>query len=499
MNNAANEDDIRNGTAYAHKIGIQVTMPKWGLSKSEYFFDSEKRVIAKGLSSIKYMSACLAEEMFEIAHKKKYNKFMDVLYDLNNNSSLKTNQLDILIKIDFFSEFGNQRELLKITELFYDMFKKGQAKQIRKDRVDGTPLEKIVQKYAVGVTKSGGVAKSYTLLDVMSIMHEAEDAVKDLHMNDLSIVAKVRNFADVMGYVGYVSGREEDRKRKEEIFWEIFEERLELCHRALRLRHERLLGTLSDASPIHWQNGGLARLKKGETIDKLLYGGYSTLSLGYAGLYECVKAMTGKSHTDDEAKPFALAIMQKMNDKCAEWKAAENIDYSLYGTPIESTTYKFAKCLQKRFGVIEGITDRNYITNSYHVHVTEKINAFDKLRFESEFQLLSPGGAISYIETANLSNNVEAAIKVIQYIYDHIMYAELNTKSDFCQECGYDGEIRIVENEDGKYIWECPNCGNRDRTKMNIARRTCGYIGVNDFNQGRTQEIKERYVHLGGE
>lgn len=260
-----------------------------------------------------------------------------------------------------------------------------------------------------------------------------------------------------------------------------------------------MLGTLSDASPIHWQNGGLARLKKGETIDKLLYGGYSTLSLGYAGLYECVKAMTGKSHTDDEAKPFALAIMQKMNDKCAEWKAAENIDYSLYGTPIESTTYKFAKCLQKRFGVIEGITDRNYITNSYHVHVTEKINAFDKLRFESEFQLLSPGGAISYIETANLSNNVEAAIKVIQYIYDHIMYAELNTKSDFCQECGYDGEIQIVENEDGKYIWECPNCGNRDRAKMNIARRTCGYIGVNDFNQGRTQEIKERYVHLGGE
>ena len=292
---------------------------------------------------------------------------------------------------------------------------------------------------------------------------------------------------------------EQYQKRKEEIFWEIFEERLELCHKALRLRHERLLGTLSDASPIHWQNGGLARLKKGETIDKLLYGGYSTLSLGYAGLYECVKAMTGKSHTDDDAKPFALAIMQKMNDKCAEWKAAENIDYSLYGTPIESTTYKFAKCLQKRFGVIEGITDRNYITNSYHVHVTEKINAFDKLRFESEFQQLSPGGAISYIETANLSNNVEAAIEVIKYIYDHIMYAELNTKSDFCQECGYDGEIQIVENEDGKLIWECPNCGNRDKAKMNIARRTCGYIGVNDFNQGRTQEIKERYVHLGGE
>ena len=286
---------------------------------------------------------------------------------------------------------------------------------------------------------------------------------------------------------------------KERIFWEIFDERLELCHRALRLRHERLLGTLSDASPIHWQNGALARLKKGEPIDKLLYGGYSTLSLGYAGLYECVKAMTGKSHTDEEAKPFALAIMQHMNDKCKEWKEAENIDYSLYGTPIESTTYKFAKCLQKRFGVIEGITDKNYITNSYHVHVTEEINAFDKLRFESEFQQLSPGGAISYIETTNLSHNIEAALEVIKYIYNHIMYAELNTKSDFCQVCGYDGEIQIVDNEDGKLIWQCPNCNNTDRAKMNIARRTCGYIGVNDFNQGRTQEIKERYVHLGGD
>lgn len=286
---------------------------------------------------------------------------------------------------------------------------------------------------------------------------------------------------------------------KERIFWEIFDERLELCHRALRLRHERLLGTLSDASPIHWQNGALARLKKGEPIDKLLYGGYSTLSLGYAGLYECVKAMTGKSHTDEEAKPFALAIMQHMNDKCKEWKEAENIDYSLYGTPIESTTYKFAKCLQNRFGIIDGITDKNYITNSYHVHVTEKINAFDKLKFEAEFQQLSPGGAISYIETANLSDNVEAALEVMKYIYDHIMYAELNTKSDFCQVCGYDGEIQIVENDDNKLIWRCPNCGNTDRAKMNIARRTCGYIGVNDFNQGRTQEIKERYVHLGGE
>lgn len=289
------------------------------------------------------------------------------------------------------------------------------------------------------------------------------------------------------------------QKAKTDVFWKIFEDRLELCHRALKLRHERLRGTLSDTSPIHWQNGGLARLKKGETIDKLLFGGYSTLSLGYAGLYECVKAMTGKSHTDDEAKDFALSIMQHMNNKCAEWKEAENIDYSLYGTPLESTTYKFAKCLQKRFGVIEGITDRNYITNSYHVHVTEKINAFDKLRFESEFQQLSPGGAISYIETANLTDNIDAAMEVIKYIYNHIMYAELNTKSDFCQECGYDGEIQIVEDENNKLIWKCPNCGNTDRSKMNVARRTCGYIGTNDWNQGRTQEIKERYVHLGGE
>ena len=282
-------------------------------------------------------------------------------------------------------------------------------------------------------------------------------------------------------------------------FWDIFETRLELCHRALRLRHERLKGTLSDASPIHWQHGALARLAKGETIDRLLYNGYSTLSLGYAGLYECVKAMTGKSHTDPEAKDFALAIMQKMNDKCAEWKAAENIDYSLYGTPIESTTYKFAKALQKRFGVIEGVTDKNYITNSYHVHVSEHINAFDKLKFESEFQRLSPGGAISYVEVANLTNNIPAVISVVQYIYDNIMYAELNTKSDYCQVCGWDGEIQIKENEDGKLIWTCPNCGNTDKSKMNIARRTCGYIGLNDWNQGRTQEIKERYVHLGGD
>lgn len=319
--------------------------------------------------------------------------------------------------------------------------------------------------------------------------------VVTINLPDVGLSAKQKMITDGITYVD----DEQWAKVQEEFFWEIFEERLELCHRALRLRHERLLGTMSDASPIHWQNGALARLEKGETIDKLLYGGYSTLSLGYAGLYECVKAMTGKSHTDDEAKPFALAIMQHMNDKCKEWKEAENIDYSLYGTPIESTTYKFAKSLQKRFGVIEGITDKGYITNSYHVHVSEEINAFDKLQFEAEFQLLSPGGAISYIETANLSDNIEAVLAVLKYIYDHIMYAELNTKSDFCQVCGYDGEISIVENDDGKLVWECPNCGNRNKSKMNIARRTCGYIGTNDWNQGRTQEIKERYVHLGGE
>ena len=282
-------------------------------------------------------------------------------------------------------------------------------------------------------------------------------------------------------------------------FWKIFDERLELCHRALQLRHERLVGTLSDASPIHWQHGALARLKKGETIDKLLYGGYSTISLGYAGLYECVKAMTGKSHTDPDGKPFALAVMQYMNDKCKDWKAAENMDYSLYGTPIESTTYKFAKCLQRRFGVIEGITDKGYITNSYHVHVTEHINAFDKLKFESEFQQLSPGGAISYIEVANLSNNIPAVLTILQYIYDNIMYAEINTKSDYCQVCGWDQEIDIVDDGRGKLIWRCPQCGNTDKSKMNIARRTCGYIGLNDWNQGRTQEIKERYVHLGAD
>lgn len=295
------------------------------------------------------------------------------------------------------------------------------------------------------------------------------------------------------------TGDHNDIQNLYDTFWEIFDERLELCHKALQIRHERLSGTLSDASPIHWQYGALARLKKGETIDKLLHGGYSTISLGYAGLYECVMAMTGKSHTDPDGEPFALKVMQYMNDKCAAWKAAEDIDYSLYGAPIESTTYKFAKCLQKRFGVIEGITDKGYITNSYHVHVTEHINAFDKLRFESQFQKLSPGGAISYIEVANLSDNIPAVLTVLKYIYDNIMYAELNTKSDYCQVCGWDKEIEIVDDDRGKLIWKCPNCGNTDKSKMNIARRTCGYIGLNDWNQGRTQEIKERYVHLGGD
>ncbi len=281
----------------------------------------------------------------------------------------------------------------------------------------------------------------------------------------------------------------------EKKFWDIFDERLELCYRALMYRHNRLKGTLSDAAPILWQYGALARLKKGETIDKLLYGGYSTISLGYAGLYECVKYMTGKSHTDPEAKPFALSVMQHMNDKCKEWKAKENIDFSLYGTPLESTTYKFAKCLQKRFGIIPGVTDKNYITNSYHVHVTEQIDAFTKLKFESDFQQLSPGGAISYVEVPNMQNNIPAVLAVMQYIYDNIMYAELNTKSDYCQVCGYDGEIQIVE-EDGKLLWECPHCHNRDQNKMNVARRTCGYIGTQFWNQGRTQEIKDRVLHL---
>lgn len=289
--------------------------------------------------------------------------------------------------------------------------------------------------------------------------------------------------------VALSSGGDVDR------FWGIFEERLNLCHKALRARHERLLGTPSDVAPILWQYGALARLKKGEVIDKLLYGGYSTISLGYAGLYECVKYMTGKSHTDDCAKPFALAIMQKMNDKCKEWKEKENIDYSIYGTPLESTTYKFAKSLQKRFGVIEGITDKSYITNSYHVHVGEEIDAFTKLKFESDFQKLSPGGAISYVEVPNMQDNIDAVMSLLQFIYENIMYAELNTKSDYCQCCGYDGEIKI-DDDHGKLVWVCPKCGNRDQSKLNVARRTCGYIGTQFWNQGRTQEIKDRVMHL---
>ena len=278
-------------------------------------------------------------------------------------------------------------------------------------------------------------------------------------------------------------------------FWEIFDERLELCHRALRCRHERLLGTLSDAAPILWQYGALARLDKGEKIDKLLFGGYSTISLGYAGLYECVKYMTGASHTDERGTPFAMSVMQRMNDKCNEWKAAEDIDYSIYGTPLESTTYKFSKCLQRRFGIIPGVTDKGYITNSYHVHVSEEIDAFDKLKFESQFQRLSPGGAISYVEVPNMQDNLKAVIRVMQYIYDNIMYAELNTKSDYCQECGFDGEIKIVE-DDGKLVWECPHCGNRNQETLNVARRTCGYIGTQFWNQGRTEEIRDRVLHL---
>ena len=290
--------------------------------------------------------------------------------------------------------------------------------------------------------------------------------------------------------VALSSGKDEKK------FWEIFDERLDLCYRALMYRHNRLKGTVSDAAPILWQYGALARLKKGETIDKLLYGGYSTISLGYAGLYECTKYMTGKSHTDEEAKPFALAVMQHMNDKCKEWKAKENIDFCLYGTPLESTTYKFAKCLQKRFGIVPGVTDKNYITNSYHVHVSEKIDAFTKLKFESEFQQLSPGGAISYVEVPNMQDNIPAVLAVIKFIYENIMYAELNTKSDYCQVCGYDGEIQIVTDESGKLVWECPCCKNRDQSKMNVARRTCGYIGTQYWNQGRTQEIKDRVLHL---
>lgn len=286
-----------------------------------------------------------------------------------------------------------------------------------------------------------------------------------------------------------------DGSKNEEKFWQVLDERLELCHRALQCRHERLEGTLSDAAPILWQYGALARLKKGEPIDKLLHGGYSTLSLGYAGLWECVYEITGKKLTEKEGEEFGLRVMQRLNDACAEWKAAENIDYSIYGTPLESTTYKFAKCLQNRFGIIKGVTDRNYITNSYHIHVTEKIDAFSKLELESKFQKLSPGGAISYVEVPNMQQNIPAVLEVMKFIYNNIMYAELNTKSDYCQVCGYDGEIQIVE-EDGKLVWRCPNCGNEDQSKMNVARRTCGYIGSQFWNQGRTQEIKERVLHL---
>ncbi len=290
--------------------------------------------------------------------------------------------------------------------------------------------------------------------------------------------------------VALSSGKEMDK------FWKIFDERLDLCYRALMCRHERLKGTLSDAAPILWQYGALARLPKGEPIDKLLYNGYSTISLGYAGLYECVKYMTGKSHTDPSATPFALDVMRYLNAACAKWRAETHIDFSLYGTPLESTTYKFAKCLQKRFGIVPGVTDKSYITNSYHIHVTEKINAFDKLAFESQFQALSPGGAISYVEVPDMQNNIDAVLEVMKFIYDNIMYAELNTKSDYCQVCGYDGEIEVLEDTDGKLVWTCPNCGNTDQSKMNVARRTCGYIGTQFWNQGRTQEIKERVLHL---
>ena len=350
--------------------------------------------------------------------------------------------------------------------------------------------EKKMKEYKLSKGEKEGEGDTFTCMGCRSFL------TPDRSGNGFNNVARAKNYEPNkpkyygrFNQGGVTAGRDMDK------FWKIFDERLELCHRALRARHDRLKGTLSDAAPILWQYGALARLDKGEVIDPLLYGGYSTISLGYAGLYECVKAMTGHSHTDKEATPFALQVMQHMNDKCTEWKEAEDIDYSLYGTPLESTTYKFAKALQRRFGVIPGITDKGYITNSYHVHVAEEIDAFQKLQFESEFQRLSPGGAISYVEVPNMQDNIEAVLSVMQFIYDHIMYAELNTKSDFCQECGYDGEIHIVE-EDGKLVWECPHCGNRDQTKMNVARRTCGYIGTQFWNQGRTQEIKDRVLHL---
>ena len=373
------------------------------------------------------------------------------------------------------------------------------AKCTAKRMVPDYISEKKMKEYKLSKGEVEGEGDTYTCMGCRSFL------TPDRSGNGFDNVAKAKNYdPNKPKYYGRFNqgvvtinlpdvalSSEQDMDR----FWQIFDERLELCHRALRARHDRLRGTLSDAAPILWQHGALARLDKGETIDKLLYGGYSTLSLGYAGLYECVKYMTGHSHTDPEATPFALEVMQHMNDKCTEWKEAEDIDYSLYGTPLESTTYKFAKALQKRFGIVKGITDHGYITNSYHVHFSEEIDAFTKLRFESQFQRLSPGGAISYVEVPNMQDNLKAVVNVMQYIYDNIMYAELNTKSDYCQVCGYDGEIQIVE-EDGKLDWECPNCGNRDHDKLNVARRTCGYIGTQFWNQGRTEEIRDRVLHL---
>ena len=397
-------------------------------------------------------------------------------------------------KLIYVLEEDNVRE---DSEYFYltQMAAKCTARRLVPDYIS----EKKMKEYKLSKGEKEGEGDTFTCMGCRSFL------TPDRSGNGFNNVARAKNYEPGkpkyygrfnqgvvtinLPDVALSAGRDMDK------FWKIFDERLELCHRALRARHERLKGTLSDAAPILWQYGALARLDKGEVIDPLLYGGYSTISLGYAGLYECVKAMTGHSHTDKEATPFALQVMQHMNDKCTEWKEAEDIDYSLYGTPLESTTYKFAKALQRRFGVIPGITDKGYITNSYHVHVAEEIDAFQKLQFESEFQRLSPGGAISYVEVPNMQDNIEAVLRVMQFIYDHIMYAELNTKSDFCQECGYDGEIQIVEDE-GKLVWECPHCGNRDQTKMNVARRTCGYIGTQFWNQGRTQEIKDRVLHL---
>ena len=353
------------------------------------------------------------------------------------------------------------------------------AKCTAKRMVPDYISEKIMKKL-----KDGNCYTCMGCRSFLTVYHDEEGKPKFYGRFNQGVVTL--NLVDV----ACSSGRDRER------FWQLMDERLELCYRALMCRHNRLKGTLSDVAPILWQNGALARLKKGEKIDKLLYGGYSTISLGYAGLCECTRYMTGKSHTDPEATPFALKVMQYLNDACKRWREETNIDFSLYGTPLESTTYKFSKCLQKRFGIIEGVTDKNYITNSYHVHVTEKINAFDKLKFEAQFQELSPGGAISYVEVPNMENNLDAVLSVMQYIYENIMYAELNTKSDYCQKCDYHGEIQIVEDADGKLIWKCPNCGNTDQNTMNVARRTCGYIGTQYWNQGRTQEIKERVLHL---